>query len=224
MKFSFRKSCIAIIFTLWTKKILSALASMVKAGLSNIRFYMLRRTIWRIGFLEILSFFLRFPISSKSFQKFDENFLAGLSQLQSACPHEDFSQFLKEGNEGIFFSKKLQCYHFQTLKEKDPQCPLQAWLRQACQKIVVHVQTNIFTNRFFLQSLSFFPHFPNSSKKFSMFWQELFEIFDRMVTTKFYMYRSTIWRKIFFFRKIHNFSRHWLECERHICSFSDKTF
>ena len=128
---------------------------------------------------------------------------------------------ISEGrNWGNFFPKKLHCYHFQTLNEKDPQCPLQAWLRQACQKSL-YMFRKTFLQIGFLQSLSFFRPLQNSNKKFSKFWQEFF---DRLVITSFYMYRSTIWGKIFFCRKNHDFSRHLLECERQICGFSDKTF
>ena len=67
-----------------------------------------------------------------------------------------FSLFEGRKREKVFFSKKLHCYLFQTLNEKDPQCLLQAWLGQACQKFVVQVQTNIFANRFFWKAYQFF--------------------------------------------------------------------
>ena len=135
------------------------------------------RTIWWISFLESLSFFLRFPIPSKSFQKFDENVLTWLSQLCSACPDEDFfSLFEGRKREKFFFSKKLHCYLFQTLNEKDPQCLLQAWLGQACQKIVVQVQTNIFANRFFAKLIIFSSFQEFQQKVFNAltrnFWQD----------------------------------------------------
>ena len=84
---------------------------------------------------------------------------------------------ISEGRKwGKFFSKKLHCHHFQTFNEKYTHCPLQAWLRQACQKMVVHVQSNIFTNRFFAQ-LIFFSSFPEFQQKvFNVltrnFWQD----------------------------------------------------
>ena len=80
-------------------------------------------------------------------------------------------------------------------------------LRQACQKFIVHVQTNILRrNRFF--GKFFFQHFRSSSKKFSEFWQECF---GRVVTTAFYMYIGTFWGIFFiisknswFFRRFRN--------------------
>ena len=97
----------------------------------------------------------------------------------------DFFSILEEGRKWgkIFFSKKLHCYHFQTLNEKYPQCPLQAWLRQACQKIVVHVQTNIFVNRFFAK-LIFFSSFSGIPAK-------SFQSFDENVLTGWSQLRST---------------------------------
>ena len=74
--------------------------------IAKISLCMFRRTIWRICHLESLSFFLRFRIPSKSFQKFDEKFLTRLSQLHSACPDEDFFHFLKEGKERKFSFRK----------------------------------------------------------------------------------------------------------------------
>ena len=134
--------------------------------------------------MESLSFFLRFLISSKIFQKFDENFLTWLSQLHSACPDEDFfSLFEGRKREKVFFSKKLHCYLFQTLNEKDPQCLLQAWLGQACQKFVVQVQTNIFANRFFWKAYQFFVISGIPAKSF--------QSFDENVLTGWSQLRST---------------------------------
>ena len=126
-----------------------------------------------------------------------------------------FFIFWRKEKREIFLFEKVALLSFSDFERRRSSVLLQAWLRQAYQKIVVHVETNFFTGRF-LESLSFFRHFRNSSKKFSKFWQE---IFDRMVTTTLYMYRSIIWGKRFFFRKIHKFSRHLLECERQICGF-----
>ena len=69
-------------------------------------------------------------------------------------------------------------------------------LRQACQNFVVFVQTDIFTNRFFWKAYKVFLISGVPAKVFR-FWRESF---DRLVTTTFYMCRSTIWGKITFFQ------------------------
>ena len=59
---------------------------------------------------------------AKVFRSLTRNFLARLPQLHFACPDADFFSFFDRRKEGkiVFFSKKLHCYHFQTLSEKDP--------------------------------------------------------------------------------------------------------
>ena len=70
--------------------------------------------------------------SFSSFPQFEQNvirvltriFLTVWSQLDSACPDEDFFIFLKEWTEGenYFLRTKLHCYPFGTLREKDSPC------------------------------------------------------------------------------------------------------
>ena len=137
--------------------------------LAKISLCIFRRKIWRIGYLESLSFFLRFPISSKSFQNFDEKFLAGLSQLHSACPDEDFfSIFEGRKREKIFFSKKLHCYFFQNLNEEDPQCSCKHGYGRLV-KNSLYMFRRTFLQLGFLESLSFSRHFRNSSRKLQSF-------------------------------------------------------
>ena len=163
-----------------------------------------KRTVWRLGFLESLSFFDRFPISSKSFQKFDENFFGRVATTAfcvSRCRF--FSIFERRKEAKPFFSKKLRCYPFQTLSEKDPMY----FCRHGYGRLV-KTSLYIFIRKIgqigFLESSSFFHNFSNSSKKFSEFWQETC---GRVVTTSFYMYRGTFWGKIFSFLKVHIFRR-----------------
>ena len=63
----------------------------------------------------------------------------------------------------ILFRKKMNCYLFGTWRKRFSVL-LAAWLRQACQKFVVHVQTKIFTKKFFGR-LIIFSSFPEIQQK-----------------------------------------------------------
>ena len=78
-----------------------------------------------------------------------------------------------------------------------------------------------FLQKGFLEILSIFDHFRNSSKKFSEFWQENF---GRVVTTAFYMYIGTFWRTCFSFPKIQKFFSWFSDSERQTCGFLDGDF
>ena len=73
----------------------------------------------------------------------------------------------------------------------------------------------------FLEILSIFDHFRNSSKNFSEFWQENF---GRVVKTAFYMYIGTFWRKCFSFPKIQKFFLWFSDSERQTCGFLEGDF
>ena len=73
-----------------------------------------------------------------------------------------------------------------------------------------------FLQKGFLETLSIFHHFWNSSKNFSEFW---WENFGRVVTTVFYMYIGKFWRKYFSFQKFHKFFSLFSDSERQICGF-----
>ena len=73
--------------------------------------------------------------------------------------------FLEERNEGKITSFwKLRIAIIFRLWAKRSLVLLHAWLRQACQKIVVHVQTNFFTNKFFGKLINF-SSFPGIRQK-----------------------------------------------------------
>ena len=95
---------------------------------------------------------------------------------------------------------------------------MQSWLRQACQKFVVHVQTKIFANKFFGRLINF-SSFPEIQQKFF-----------RVLTTKFQqgghncciLVHRNIFRKVnflsicskFFFRGFWNLSRKSVDSQR----------
>ena len=114
-----------------------------------------------------------------------------------------FFQFSKEGNEGKNFSKKSHCHQFKALSEKDPQC----FCRHGYGRLV-KTSLYMFRRRFsqtgFLESLSIFPHFRESSKNCTEFSRENF---GRVVTTAFYFHIGPLLGKLFSFRKIHIFFR-----------------
>ena len=101
------------------------------------------------------------------------------------------------------FSKKSHCYHFQALSEKDPQC----FCRHGYGSLVKN-SLYMFRRRFsqsgFLESLSIFPHFRESSKNCSKFSRENF---GRVFKTAFYFHIGTFLGKLFSFQKIHIFFR-----------------
>ena len=164
-----------------------------------------------------------------SFPDFEQKFLEVLRELfgrvvtTAFCVSRwRFFSIFEEGRKWgkKFFPKKLHCYHFHTLNEKDPQC----FCKHGYGRLVKnswYMFRRTFLQIGLLENLSFVRLFRNSSKKFSQFWRETF---DRMVTTRFYMCRRTVWGKTIFFQKIHNFSRHLLECEWQFCGFSEKIF
>ena len=114
-----------------------------------------------------------------------------------------FFQFSKEGNEGKNFSKKSHCHQFKALSEKDPQC----FCRHGYGRLV-KTSLYMFRRRFsqtgFLESLSIFPHFRESSKNCTEFSRENF---GRVVTTAFYFHIGPLLGKLFSFRKMHIFFR-----------------
>ena len=99
-----------------------------------------------------------------------------------------------------FFLKVAHCYHFQTLCEKIFST-FAGMVTQACQKIVVHVQTKIFTKNIF-GGLIIFSSFPEIQQNFSEFWRE---IFGRVVTTTFIHVHRNILRKVIFLSKSSKF-------------------
>ena len=104
--------------------------------------------------------------------------------------------------EKLFLFENFALLSFSDFERKRSLVLLQAWLRQACQKFVVHVQTKIFTMKF-RGGLNIFPHFQKSSKKFSEFWRENF---GRVVTTTFIHVHTNIFRKVIFLSKSSKFS------------------
>ena len=165
--------------------------------------------------------FSSFPdFEQKLFRSLTRFFWQGCHNCILRVQMKIFSTFEGRKREKIFFSKKLHCYLFHNLNEEDPQCSCKHGYGRLV-KNSLYMFRRTFLQLGFLGSLSFFRHFRNSSKKFSEFWRECF---DGMVTTTFYMYRSTISAKIYFFRKIHKFSRRFLESERQIWGYFGKNF
>ena len=133
----------------------------------QVRTNLLRRNnfVWKMH-----KFLVICGIRANTFQSFDENFSAGLSQLHSACPLEEFSQFLKEGNEGKFSIRKSCIAIFFGLWTKKILSALAGMVTAGLSKVRCTCSDEHFYKDFFSGSLSFFHHFRNSSEKFSEFW------------------------------------------------------
>ena len=147
--------------------------------------------------------FHHFRNSSKRFSEFWQEFSGRVVTTAFCVPRWNFFLFFEgeKWRKKYFLLKNAHCYHFQTLSEKTSLVLLQAWLRQASQKIVVHVQTKILQINF-LEGLLIFPHFRKSSKNFSEFRRENF---GRVVTTTFIHVHRNIFRKVIFLSKSSKF-------------------
>ena len=139
---------------------------------------------------------------------------AGLSKLRYICSDNilttvpSWSFFLKFFGGGkrrkiYFFLKISHCYQFQTLSEKRSVILLHAWLRQACQKFVVHVQTKIFKNKFFRRLISFSSFFEIQQKNFRVLTRKIRQCGHNCII---HVHRN-IFRKVSFLSKSSVFSR-----------------
>ena len=127
---------------------------------------------------------------------FGEIFLVGLSKLH--CPLlENSFWWKKNSDQKIVTSTFSDLWKvFRILGNK---------LRQACQKIIVHVLTNILRrNNFVWKTHNFFIIFGIRANDFLVFWRE---VFGRVVTTAFFTYIGTFWGNLFSFLKFHIFIR-----------------
>ena len=151
--------------------------------LAKISLCMFRRTIWRISFLESLSFFLRFLISSKIFRSLTRNFWQGCHNCILRVQMKIFFNFWRKEMREIFFPEKIALLSFSDFEHRRSSVLLQALLLQACQKLDVHVQTNIFTDRVFGKLIIF--------SSFSGIPAKSFQSFDENVLTGWSQLRST---------------------------------
>ena len=115
-----------------------------------------------------------------------------------------FNFWRREMKENKLLFENFAFLSFSDFERKRSLVLLQAWLRQSCQNLFVHVQTNILRKKRFFGKFDFFHHFRSSSIKYSEFWQKFF---GRVVTTAFYMYIGTFLGKLFSFRKVQSFFR-----------------
>ena len=95
--------------------------------------------------------FHHFRNSSKVFSEFQQEFSGKVVTTAFSVPRWSFFLFFEGGKWRkiyFFFLKVVHCYHFQTLCEKIFST-FAGMVTQACQKIVVHVQTKISTKKFF---------------------------------------------------------------------------
>ena len=126
---------------------------------------------------------------------------------------------MKKRKEGKITSfRKLRIAIISRLWAKRSLVLLKAWLRQACQKIVVHVQTKFFTKKFF-ESLINFSSFPELQQKFFRIWRENF---GRVVTTTFIHVHRNIFREVVFLSKSSKFFSWFSESELQMCGLSEK--
>ena len=104
----------------------------------------------------------------------------------------------REVKEKILLFENFALLSFSDFERKRSLVLLQAWLRQACQKFVVHVQTKIFAKNF-SGRLTIFSSIPEIQQKF-------FQSFNEKISAGcsqllLYMYMGTFWGKLCSFRK-----------------------
>ena len=122
---------------------------------------------------EAHKFFITYGIRAKSFESFDAKFFGRVVTTGFCVSRWRFFVFLKERMKENFFFEKFALLLFSNFEPKRSLVILQASLRQACQKLVVHVQTKVYTNQFFGRLINF-SSFP-----------EIQQIFFRVLTRNF---------------------------------------
>ena len=106
---------------------------------------------------ESAQFFHHFRNSSKRFSKFWQDFSGSVVTTAFCVPRLSFffNFWRREMKEKILLFENFALLSFSGFERKRSFVLLQAWLRRACQKFVVHVQTKIFTNKFFGRLFNF---------------------------------------------------------------------
>ena len=157
----------------------------------KIGFYMYIAAFWRNIFTlqRIHIFFRRFRDLIGKSVDFWRKIFAIVVKIAFSVAEESF--LMKKW----ILSKKMYFHLFSNLGVCFVFLP--TMLRQACQNIIVHVQTNILTNRFFGKLINF-SSFPDFEQKFSEIWREFF---GTVVTTAFCVSRSIFFFSIFEGRK-----------------------
>ena len=165
--------------------------------------------------------FHQFRNSSKRFSEFWREFSGRVVTTAFCVPSWSFffKFWRREMKENKLLFENFAFLSFSDFERKRSLVLLQAWLRQSCQNLFVHVQTNISRKKRFFGKFDFFHHFRSSSIKYSEFWQK---IFGRVVTTAFYMYIGTFLGKLFSFRKVQSFFSLFSESELQMCGLSEK--
>ena len=180
---------------------------------------MFRQTFWQIVFLETSSDFHNFWTSKKIFHNSEKKTFGSVVTTAFCVPRWIFFNFWKrEMKENLFFFENFASLWFSDFERKRSLVLLQAWLRQACQKFVVHVQMKIFTNKFF-GTLIIFSSF-----------LEIQQNFFRILTRNFrqgghncilHVHRN-LFRKVIFLSNSLNFFSWFSESELNISGLSEK--
>ena len=137
---------------------------------------MFRRTFWgeNILFGKRTSFSSFPEIEQTVFRILTRNFAqGGHNRILRAQLKFFFNFWRRKMKENKLLFENFAFLSFSDFERKRSLVLLQAWLRQSCQNLFVHFQTNILRrNRFF--GKFFFHHFRSSSKRFSEFSREFF--------------------------------------------------
>ena len=108
-----------------------------------------------------------------SFPEFEQTVLRILTRIFGQGGHNRilrakmkffFNFWRREMKEKLLLFENCALLSFSDFERKTSLVLLQAWLRQACQKIVVHVQTKFFTKKFFGRLINF-SSFPELQQK-----------------------------------------------------------
>ena len=162
-----------------------------------------------------------------SFPEFEQTVLRILTRIFGQGGHNRilraqmkffFNFWRREMKEKLLLFENCALLSYSDFERKTSLVLLQAWLRQACQKFVDMFRRRLLQINF-SEGLLFFPHFQNSSKKFSEFWREYF---GRVVTTTFIHVHKYVFGKLFSFRKVQIFLSWFSESQLQMCGLSEK--
>ena len=115
-----------------------------------------RNNLTKRFFWKAYHFFSVSRFRAKAFWKLTRYFWQGCHNCILRVQMKIFFTFWRKEKREIFLFEKVALLSFSDFERRRSSVLLQVWLRQAYQNIVVHVETNIFTDRFFWKVYHFF--------------------------------------------------------------------
>ena len=109
-----------------------------------------------------------------SFPEFEQTVFRNLTRIFGQAGHKCllraqmkffFISWRREMKEKLLLFENFALLSFSDFERKRCLVLLQAWLRQSCQNLFVHVQTNILRKKRFFGKFDFFPSFPEFEHK-----------------------------------------------------------